>query len=116
MTPADPKPARRIVDPQAGIEKLMRERVCRICRRPVGEVILGRHHLVPRSLGGDDVDDNLVPLCGSGTFGCHGRVEAGDARARAALRGELLLPELAYCLGKVGAERFNRMYAVRAPN
>lgn len=29
-------------------------------------------HLVPKGLGGDDVDDNIVPGCGSGTTGCHG--------------------------------------------
>lgn len=115
MTPPDPKPAARIVDPDAGLAKLMREGRCRACKAAAGERLLSRHHLVPRSQGGDDVDSNIVPLCGHGTFGCHGLVENGDLATRTRLRGELLLDELAYCLAKIGAERFNRRYPVRLP-
>lgn len=72
---ADPKDPPRIVDPTAGIAKLRAEGECRICeRRPSGHPLdaLNRMHVVPRSQGGDDVDDNIVPGCGSGTTGCHG--------------------------------------------
>lgn len=69
----------RIVDPDAGWAKIRAEGECRICeRRPSGHPLdkLNRMHVVPRSQGGDDVDDNLVPGCGSGTTGCHGLLTA----------------------------------------
>ena len=46
---------------------------CVIC----GEIDISIHHVLPRGQGGDDVWENLVPLCGSGTTGCHGGVEGG---------------------------------------
>src|SRR5205823_13583592 len=40
---------------------------CRVCRDPAtnGSVhaTIQFHHLVPRSVGGDDTADNIVPLC-----------------------------------------------------
>lgn len=57
---------------------------CVIC----GGVNISIHHILPRGgwcgVAGDDVWENLVPLCGSGTTGCHGNVEAGrDSACRA---------------------------------
>jgi hypothetical protein len=53
---------------------------CVIC----GAIDISIHHILSRSLGGDDVWENLAPLCGSGTHGCHGGVEAGlDSVCRA---------------------------------
>jgi len=93
-----PKPARRIVDAKAGVEKVRREGRCRACGRvPSGHLLdaLNRAHLVPRGQGGDDVDANIVGLCGSGTSGCHGALhdhrrgwEQVAARLRASLRPE----------------------------
>jgi len=44
---------------------------CRVCETMTlvrGEPInIELHHLVPRSIGGDDLEDNLVPLCPSVT-------------------------------------------------
>jgi hypothetical protein len=71
----DPKPDRRIVDRDAGRLKVWVEGECRVCGHvPSGHPLdtLNRMHLVPKGLGGDDVDDNIVPGCGSGTTGCHG--------------------------------------------
>lgn len=71
----DWKRAARIVDETAGWAKIRAEGICRICgHRPSGHPLdkLNRMHVVPRSQGGDDVDDNFVPGCGSGTTGCHG--------------------------------------------
>jgi hypothetical protein len=71
----DPRASTRIVDAGAGREKLREEGCCRICdRRPTGHPLdaLNRMHIVPRGQGGDDVDDNIVPGCGSGATGCHG--------------------------------------------
>lgn len=56
-------------------------RLCPICReRPVEYP----HHVVPRGSPnfGDDVAANIVPLCGDGTRGCHGDVEARRNQAR----------------------------------
>lgn len=72
---ADLKPPPRVVDPEAGLRKLRLERECRICERvPSGHPLdkLNRMHVVSRAQGGDDVEDNIVPGCGSGTTGCHG--------------------------------------------
>lgn len=53
---------------------------CVIC----GEIEISIHHVLPRGQGGDDVWENLVALCGSGTHGCHGAVEHGvDSVCRA---------------------------------
>lgn len=66
----DPRPALRIADPQAGIAKLKAEGRCRACGHH--SFMLSRHHLVPKGQGGDDLDENIIPLCGNGTQGCHG--------------------------------------------
>jgi hypothetical protein len=60
-------------------------RECALCGQHRGRLSL--HHISkhPR----DDVEANLVMLCGSGTTGCHGEIEAGltkkfEGRDRAA--------------------------------
>jgi len=104
----DPKPERRIVDQFAGNDKLRAEGRCRICGAPAtGPLGLTRHHLVPRSQQGDDVDDNIVPLCGDGTRGCHAEVEFRTAGYRARLRAKLTPDELAYIIDKKGASWLN---------
>lgn len=45
---------------------------CELC----GRQGLGVHHRLKRSAGGTWSPANLLRLCGSGTTGCHGRVEA----------------------------------------
>lgn len=83
--------------------------VCRLCGR--GHYRITYHHLVPRSLGGDDVADNIVPLCGSGTTGCHGEVEARRPIALKLLLGALSDAEYAYCKEKM-AGRVARLFGV----
>ena len=58
---ADPKPRKRVTDTKAGRMKILQERVCRVCSSD--DYAVGRHHLVSRAQGGDDHEDNLVPLC-----------------------------------------------------
>ena len=59
-TNPDPKPPRRIVDKNAGKRKVYElEGRCRLTGSPL---YLTRFHLVGRDLGGDDVDDNIIPL------------------------------------------------------
>lgn len=71
---------------------------CRVCREPWDSL----HHLYPRGQGGDDCYENMVPLCGSGTSGCHGLVEAHDPVARAAVRYSLSDQNKWYLTYKLG--------------
>lgn len=69
----DPKPKPRIRDPQLlkFLHVIWKE--CALCR---ATDVLSVHHINkhPR----DDVEGNCVMLCGSGTTGCHGLIEAHD--------------------------------------
>jgi hypothetical protein len=106
----DPKPRKRVVNPDAGVEKVYGptgERACRVCRR---RGFVSRHHLVKRSQGGDDVDENIVPLCGDGVAGCHGRVEAKHRETLVALRKALRPDELDYIILRKGEAWLDRMY------
>lgn len=44
------------------------------------------------------MEENLVPLCGDGTRGCHGLVENRDAGASLKLGSSLTRVEVAYVL------------------
>jgi hypothetical protein len=76
----DPKPAQRIVDLDVGFDKIEAEAKCRACGKVLPTVRQGGHpmmalnraHLVGKGQRGDDVLNNLIPLGGSGTTGCHG--------------------------------------------
>lgn len=56
---ADPKPHKRIVDKDATPIKLGQDSTCRGC----GQRATAGHHILLRSQGGDDVPDNIMPLC-----------------------------------------------------
>lgn len=95
--------------------KLRAERLegwlCRICfERPAD----GLHHVVPRSLGGDDVAANLVALCGSGTTGCHGLVEHRDREALHTLAVTVQAEDMvyAYCIDRLGEGALHRLFGV----
>jgi 5-methylcytosine-specific restriction endonuclease McrA len=114
-----PRPSRRVRDSQAGFQKVAYEGKCRICRKPAVHGMPGvegswwgltRHHLVPRSQGGDDIDDNLVPLCGDGVSGCHGDVEAYRPGARHSLRIALTRQEVEYVTAKKGRAWLDNAY------
>jgi 5-methylcytosine-specific restriction endonuclease McrA len=70
------------------------------------------HHVVPKSLGGDDIEDNVVPLCGDGTRGCHGKVESHDPSALLQLCAGLTDAEYAYVIGKLGEDAPARLFRV----
>lgn len=95
----NPRPARRVVDAQAGRRKCGEGAACRLCgiRR-----LLERHHLVPRGQRGDDVDENLVPLCGGFGSGCHALITENDPGALSLLRGRLHPEEEQYVARKMG--------------
>lgn len=105
---ADPRPARRIIDPRAGRRKVWLEGRCRAC----GAGHLERHHLVPRSLGGDDVDANLIPLC----LLCHDAFERSPSHRRIVgriIRATLLPDELAYIIERKSEAFLDRYYPPR---
>ena len=78
---SDFKPGSRVRDPE--LLKLLHHvyEECVLC----GRIEFSIHHILKRSQGGDDVSANLIPLCGHGTAGCHGRVEASEEEACRAL-------------------------------
>jgi hypothetical protein len=59
-------------------------------------------HVLSRARGGDDVEENLILGCGSGTTGCHGRFHDGDAEVAAAFGRALTPAHIAYVLGRLG--------------
>jgi 5-methylcytosine-specific restriction endonuclease McrA len=105
------RPAGRIVNPRAGRAKIQDEGKCRICP---SRIDLDRHHLVPRSLGGDDVDENLIPLCHT----CHMEFEHGTRRGWFGhlIRRALTRSELAYVLRRKSEVFLERYYPEEAPS
>lgn len=102
----DTKQGKRIVDPQAGLEKIRRERECRACGATDR---LGRHHLVPRARGeGDDVELNLIPLCDSCHTAVHGGTNSLVVRYR--IRHSLRPEERVYVIAQKNLEWLNRAY------
>lgn len=58
--------------------------VCELCYGPL--TIMSLHHRRPRGMGGTKSPwihdpENLLALCGTGTSGCHGKVESYRDRA-----------------------------------
>jgi 5-methylcytosine-specific restriction endonuclease McrA len=106
----DPKPLPRVRLPRKQWTSLWRQIVagkyCRLC----GERAETAHHIVARNKGGDDVGENLMEVCGDGTRGCHGRIEARDPETCAAVRTNLRGSELEYVLRKKGEAWLERRY------
>jgi hypothetical protein len=109
----DPKPIARVKADQNEWVKLRAEKLgpCRICT--LGDNVT-LHHLVSKSLRGDDVAANLVPLCGDGTRGCHGRIESRDPWAATLLGHSLTRAEREYVIEKKSAAFLNKYYGVAA--
>lgn len=77
-----PPPARK---PIREVDRTMTTRAClewRTC--PCGQPSATGHHILARGAPyfGDDVLSNILPLCGSGTTGCHGDIENEDMETR----------------------------------
>jgi len=86
----DPKPTRRVRDPLASRRKRWASPGCRMC----SSRSTAAHHIIRRR-DGDDVEDNLVPLCGE----CHTRYHDGE------LFLMLTRSETHYVVDKLGLER-----------
>ncbi len=91
----DPKAAARHVATREEWKDLVREKAapCRVCGSLIG---LEMHHLVNRSQQGDDVADNLIPLC----IAHHGLITRRDHATAHAVRASLTPEEAAYCAAK----------------
>lgn len=77
----------RRTDPSAATVKQVRERDGHACVRCGSTDSLTTQHRVARGMGGTrapwiNEPANLITLCGSGTTGCHGYVEANPAKAK----------------------------------
>lgn len=95
---ASPKQWQAIIAAKAG--------PCRACGgldRPIQF-----HHLVSRAQGGDDVADNILPLCDV----CHGSVTVGGVMAVRYMGETLTDAEYAYAIGKAGEDFFERAYGL----
>jgi hypothetical protein len=109
--PSDPKPPKRYrasLDEWEWFRTWFRGDRCWVCDGPWHEL----HHILPRSHSGDDVVENLAPVCRHD----HRRIEARDPAARVALRGALMPANLAYLHDKLGERTLGwleRNYPVR---
>ena len=91
---------------------------CRVCVRPLANGgtpsyaphHVEFHHLVPRVHGGDDLEDNIVPLC----HGCHSLVTRRSWPALAQLAASLDESERGYVLRKLGADGYSRLFGAPA--
>lgn len=101
----NPRPRRRMRDAAAGRDKCAGE-TCRLCG---GRYAYSRHHLVPRSQGGDDVDANLVRLCDPWRP-CHLRITQNEPIALRELRATLTPDEIAYIVERKGSDWLDRRY------
>ncbi len=98
----DPRPEKRIKDPAVMRGLHHRGVICVICGKPAS-----LHHIYPTGQGGDDVESNLIGLCGDGAQGHHGLYHAGDTRTKITL-GAFIQEERSdfvfYLQGKLGEE------------
>lgn len=129
-----PKPAVRLVDSDAGVEKVEAEGRCRSCgkvlltvRQGAHEILsLNRAHLVPKGQRGDDCDSNIIPLGGSGSSGCHGIQTSHNAGSNchgvttsyeqvvAAIRRTMLPVERQYVIAKKSRAWLDKHYPAKA--
>lgn len=88
--PADHKPPKRIKDPELLKQLHLRWQECVLCQGTQyteGRLSLHHIHKHPR----DDLQANLVMLCGDGTRGCHGKIEAHDEESKRRLGSHIAM-------------------------
>jgi 5-methylcytosine-specific restriction endonuclease McrA len=87
---------------------------CRVCKYPLtsfpafGATTVTWHHVIPRDYFGDDVPENIVPVC----FNCHVHLTHRGPEACRALCASLTDAEYAYAVDKLGEGVFERVYGV----
>jgi 5-methylcytosine-specific restriction endonuclease McrA len=80
---------------------------CRVCK-DAPRMLIELHHVVPRDRHGDDVADNIVPLCPD----CHHGVELREPAHCRLMLTRLTDAEYAYAVGKGGEGVFERVYGI----
>ena len=69
-----------MLSPEAKGREIVRERAGGLCEGAIAGICLGKHetthHRLKRGQGGTWAPSNLLGLCGDGTRGCHGLIEA----------------------------------------
>lgn len=80
---------------------------CRVCGMS-NPALLELHHLVPRDFNGDDVADNLIPLCND----CHRGVTVREPAHSRLMLTRLSDAEYTYAVAKFGDDVFERVYGV----
>ena len=73
----DPKPV-RVVEEDAYTRFHAFNWPCLVC----GERPVNAAHIIGKGRGGDTIQAALIPLCGSGSDGCHGAYDNGHAYTR----------------------------------
>jgi hypothetical protein len=94
---SDPKPRPRVKDPAAVRRKVRQDGTCRACGEPGSD----GHHILYRSKGGDDVEDNVVTLCHDCHMALHKWLTEGEA-IRAEVGKRLMVEEIRYVLDRLG--------------
>lgn len=111
MEPDWKKPP-RIKDAAAMRRKVRRDQSCRAC----GQRGSDAHHILYRSLGGDDVEDNIVCLCRRDHMVIHFDATEEASAIRAEIGKHLTAHEIGYVTAKrgdtEGREYLLRYYAV----
>jgi len=85
---------------------------CRVCGstasngRVYGKVQF--HHVIPRGFHGDDIADNIIPLC----FDCHHAASILVKDVCLTLCASLTDAEYAYAIDKAGEGVFERVYGI----
>jgi hypothetical protein len=114
----DPKRAARKQDVEAIRRKLLWERECYACGKPASD----GHHVLFRSHGGDDVPENIAPLCHDDHMLLH--FGSGEEREIVARQiGETLLAHdrdvIKYAIDKLGYwegwDFLERIYYIHRP-
>lgn len=118
LKPGRPRRYRRKVAGPKQWQALRAEKLtaCRVCELvypdyPTQEPLfppLELHHLVSRSKGGDDVADNLYPIC----RGHHKDVEERFATTLKIVARSLTDAEYAYIIGKLGEGGIERLFGL----
>jgi 5-methylcytosine-specific restriction endonuclease McrA len=78
---------------------------CRCCG---DRDLIQMHHVVSRAQGGDDVADNIVPVC----WDCHARITRRDTLTCHTLVLSLSDAEYAYAIDKRGEGFFEQAYGI----
>lgn len=81
---------------------------CRVCANAGSYTAHLLHHIVFREDGGDDIADNIVPLCA----GCHNGIHLREPAHGRLLLSRLSDAEYSYMIGKGGEDYPERAYGI----